>query len=238
MRILVTNDDGIHAEGIRRLAEAATEFGEVWVVAPGQQCSAMSQRITVHGEVCVQPADFPVSGVRSYRVEGTPADCVKIGLLYLMPEKPDFVFSGINNGYNAGYDIAYSGTVGAAMEALMQGVPAIAFSSDPNGEYGVLEEHLKPLTEELLKRETAANEIWNVNFPGCAPEECRGIREVRRTAARPFYLDRYERKELADGGFKLLPIGVRVEEAAGDDDVSAILKNYISIGKIRNYLMG
>ena len=105
MRILVVNDDGIEAAGIVRLAAMAKELGEVWVVAPDAQCSAMSQRITVRGELQLQKRDdFPVDGVEAYSLSGTPADCVKVAVEYLMKEVlPDIVFSGINKGYNVGY---------------------------------------------------------------------------------------------------------------------------------------
>ena len=120
MRILITNDDGINAIGIHKLAEMAKKLGEVWVVAPEGQCSAMSQKITVSDKIRLAKApDFPVSGVKAYRLGGTPADCVKVAVEYLMTEKPDVVFSGINNGYNAGIEVSYSGTVAAAMEALL-----------------------------------------------------------------------------------------------------------------------
>ena len=126
MKILVVNDDSIHAPGIALLAKAAMELGEVTVVAPAHQCSAMSQKITIRGDMRVdQVADFPVPVKAAYMVDGTPADCVKIAMQYLLEERPDYVFSGINDGYNAGFDIAYSGTLGAAFEAVMNGVPAI-----------------------------------------------------------------------------------------------------------------
>lgn len=237
MRILVTNDDGIRAEGIRRLAEVAAEFGEVWVVAPEFQCSAMSQCITVRGGLTVKETAFPVEGVKSYSVGGTPADCVKVGLAYLMPERPDLVFSGVNHGYNAGYDIAYSGTVGAAMEALMQGVPAIAFSNQSNGVYEVLEQYIRPVTRDLLGRPIGANEIWNVNFPGCSLEACRGIREVDGTADRAFFLDSYDRVDAGDGSFTLTPVEEMRREAQEKSDVGALLDNYVTIGKIRNNLI-
>ena len=126
MRIMVVNDDGIESDGIRRLAGMAAELGEVWVLAPRHQCSAMSQRITIRGDMRVDKVrDFPVPVKAAYKVDGTPADCLKIAMQYLLEEKPDYVFSGINDGYNAGFDIAYSGTLGAAFEAVMNGVPAI-----------------------------------------------------------------------------------------------------------------
>ena len=111
-RILVVNDDGIGAEGIVRLAAAAKNLGEVWVVATGQQCSAMSHCSTVRGSLQIRQEDFPVPGVMAYSVAGTPADCVKVGIRHLMQDRPDVVFSGINCGYNVGVDILYSGTVG------------------------------------------------------------------------------------------------------------------------------
>lgn len=237
MRILVVNDDGIRAEGIVRLARLAKEFGEVWVVAPKEQCSAMSQRITVHADLMVRPEEFPVGGVSAYSVEGTPADCVKVALMYLLPEKPDLVFSGINFGYNIGLDIAYSGTVGAAMEAIMQGVPAIAFSNESNGNYEVVEAHMLALTKDLLTREIAANEIWNVNFPGCGLTKYRGIMEVKQAAQSQFYLDHYDKEVYEDGSFRLSAAGLPVTEGAEGTDMRAVLDGYISIGKVRSHVL-
>ena len=128
MRILIVNDDGIRSSGLISLARMAVELGEVWVAAPESQCSAMSHRISVFGAVGVQPEpDFPVNGVKAYSISGSPADCVKVALAYIMKERPDVVFSGINNGYNVGIDILYSGTVGAAMEALRRSL----FQTEP-----------------------------------------------------------------------------------------------------------
>ena len=95
MRILIVNDDGIKAPGIRKLAELSMQLGKVWVVAPKSQCSAMSQRITLFEDIEVTPECYDLDGVRAYSVGGTPADCVKVALEFLMPEKPDIVFSGI-----------------------------------------------------------------------------------------------------------------------------------------------
>ena len=130
MKILVVNDDSVHSPGIALLAKAAMEFGEVTVVAPAHQCSAMSHKISIHDAMKVEKAeDFPVPVKAAYQVTGTPADCVKAALHYILEEKPDYVFSGINEGYNVGFDIAYSGTLGAAFEAVMNGIPAMAFSN-------------------------------------------------------------------------------------------------------------
>jgi len=114
--ILITNDVGIHANGLERLAEAASAYGQVWVIAPDGQRSAVSHSVTLYASVDVFPYDYPIKGVRAFTCSGTPADCVRIGILYLMPAKPDILLSGINFGYNMGSDIQYSGTVGAAFE--------------------------------------------------------------------------------------------------------------------------
>lgn len=123
-RILVSNDDGIHARGLRALAEAVRPLGEVWVVAPERQQSAASHAISIH-----TPVRLKKHGEREFAVEGTPADAVVMGINVLMRESPpDLVVSGINHGPNLAEDVFYSGTVAAAMEGAILGVPAIAFS--------------------------------------------------------------------------------------------------------------
>jgi 5'-nucleotidase len=237
MRILVVNDDGIRAEGIERLARMAAQLGEVWVVAPKEQCSAMSHRITVFGEMVEEKVDFPVAGVQAYSISGTPADCVKIGLEYILPEKPDVVFSGINYGFNVGFDILYSGTIGAAMEALLNGVPAIAYSSDMNGVYEVVEEKLLPITKELLRRSISKNEIWNVNFPGCTMSELKGILEDRIPEQGHFYLNKFIRTELENGGSRLIFSSIPNPIAKEGTDMRAVHENYISIGRVRSSVL-
>lgn len=237
MKILVVNDDGIEAEGIKRLAKMAVQLGEVWVVAPKNQCSAMSHRITVFGAIDVSKEEFPVDGVKAFSITGTPADCVKVGLKYFLPEKPDVVFSGINHGFNVGTDILYSGTVGAAMEALLNGVPAIAFSSESNYVYDLVEEHLLGITKELLSRNIQMNEIWNVNIPGCKVTECRGILEDCLPAQKPFYLDHYEKTDTENGDFQLVACSILAPKAREGTDMRAVQENYISIGKIKNAIL-
>ena len=116
LNILVANDDGIASPGLLRLANAAARLGDVWVAAPAGQCSGMSQRVTIAEKLIVKPVNFPIGVRGAYSVSGTPADCVSAALTLLGELRPDFVFSGINEGCNAGFDIANSGTIGAAME--------------------------------------------------------------------------------------------------------------------------
>ena len=121
--LLVTNDDGIHAAGLAALADALTELGEVWVIAPEREQSACGHALTLH-----RPLRTVSSGERRFAVNGTPSDCVNLGVLGFMPERPAIVVSGINHGGNLGDDVTYSGTVSAAMEATLLGVPAVAVS--------------------------------------------------------------------------------------------------------------
>lgn len=237
-KILVVNDDGICADGIVRLAAAAKKLGEVWVAAPRQQCSAMSHCITVRGSLHVRQEEFPVPGVAAYSVVGTPADCVKVGIHHLMPCRPDVVFSGINCGYNVGMDILYSGTVGAAMEALLNGIPAIAFSEESGGSGEAADAHLLSVAGRLLEEGCAPDEIWNVNFPGCPLRELRGIRENRIPEKTQFYRDNYIVEEHPEGGLRLSVCGILSKTAAPGTDMEAVLERYISIGKIRNTILG
>lgn len=165
MRILVANDDGIRSPGLEHLARMAATLGEVWVVAPDSQCSAMSQRISVFGTLDLQEVpDYPVAGVHAWTVSGSPADCVKVALACVMPEKPDLVFSGINQGYNVGTDILYSGTIGVTMEALANGIPAMAFSTENGEDLRVADAWMLPLVRELLEQPIRPWEMWNLNF--------------------------------------------------------------------------
>lgn len=241
MKILVVNDDSIHAPGIVLLAKAAMELGEVTVVAPANQCSAMSQRITIRGDMRVDKVqDFPVPVKAAYKVDGTPADCLKIAMQYLLEEKPDYVFSGINDGYNAGFDIAYSGTLGAAFEAVMNGVPAMAFSNAMHSPLDIAETYLVDIIRELTEAGQGRVEVWNVNFPAVAPDQLKGILRDRTVAPIQFYSENYRETRLPDGAVALtgqgLPLTEQDETPAGTD-VEAVLRGYISIGKVRSMLM-
>lgn len=241
MKILVVNDDSIHAPGIALLAKAAMELGEVTVVAPANQCSAMSQRITIRGDMRVDKVrDFPVPVKAAYKVDGTPADCVKIAMQYLLEEKPDYVFSGINDGYNAGFDIAYSGTLGAAFEAVMNGVPAMAFSNAMHSPLDIAETYLADIIRELTETGQGRGEAWNVNFPAVAPDQLKGILRDRTVAPIQFYSENYRETRLPDGAVALTGQGsplTEQDETPAGTDVEAVLRGYISIGKVRSMLM-
>ena len=234
MNFLVTNDDGINADGIIRLAQAATEFGEVWVIAPDSQRSAMSHSITLRHSVDAWKVDFPVPGVHAYACSGTPGDCVRIGSLNIVPEKPDHVFSGINYGFNAASDIQYSATAGAAFEAAFQGIHTIAFSEDACEIHEVTERYLKEIIAELLNKPLGVNQIWNVNFPGCQLAECNGILRDRKVSTDAFYVDRYIETTVSEDKVSYMVEGIRNYSALEGTDLKAIFDNYISIGIATN----
>ena len=181
-RILITNDDGIEADGIIRLAETAKEFGDVWIVAPEKQCSAASHSITLRHSIEVHPHDFPVDKVHAFVCTGTPGDCVRVGSLNVMPERPDVVLSGINYGYNVATDIQYSATAGAAFEAEFQGYLAIALSEGACECHEVTDRYLREVLDELLDEDYIPGQIINVNFPGCLLTECKGILRDRKVS--------------------------------------------------------
>lgn len=174
MRILVTNDDGYLANGIQVLAEAARRLGEVHVVAPDREQSATSHSLTLHYPL---RARNTTDGV--HVVDGTPTDCVVLALGELLPEKPDFVLSGINHGANLGDDVLYSGTVAAAMESCILGIPSIAISytgAEPTA-ISAWSNVLTQLLEQLLKREDfPAETLLNINLPPVAPDKIEGVR--------------------------------------------------------------
>lgn len=164
MRILISNDDGYLAPGIIALFHAMKKIADVEVVAPEQNNSAKSNALTLHSPIYIRQAD---NGFRY--VTGTPADCVHIALTGLLGYKPDLVVSGINNGANMGDDTIYSGTVGAAMEAYLMGIPAIAFSQVERG-WGNIEDAAQwalEFVQSMTQRSASTSEPWllNVNIP-------------------------------------------------------------------------
>src|ERR671921_2293723 len=130
-RILVTNDDGVHSEGIKALADALRHLGDVIVVAPIQEASAIGHALTLR-----RPLRIDTVGPKVFAIDGTPTDCVNIAITHVMKDKPDLIVSGINKGWNLGDDVTYSGTVSGALEAALLGVPGIAVSvRATRGEY-------------------------------------------------------------------------------------------------------
>lgn len=235
-KILLTNDDGIRSEGLLRLCQAAQAFGELWVVAPDGERSAASHGITLHRSIDLLPVDYPLPGVHAFSCSGTPADCVRLGCLNVVPGAPDVVLSGLNFGYNSASDTQYSGTVGAALEAAFQGVPGIALSEGCGKCHEVTDFYLPQVLERLLPRPLSGQRIWNVNFPGCPLSECGGILEDRKLSWWTFFRDHYEQIEaLPGGGMRMKVVGeLQTSTEEVDTDFRAILDGYVSIGVLNN----
>jgi len=233
-KILITNDDGITSDGIIRLAKVARDYGEVWVVAPATQRSAASHSISLRDPITVYPAEFPVEGVKAFAISGTPADCVRLGVLNIVPGKPDMVFSGINYGYNVATDLQYSATAGAAFEAAFQNVFAIAFSEGTNDCQAVADRYIREAIDCVIDKPLGYGEIWNINFPGCPVEEVKGILEDRTVSRSCIFVDHYNETKLEDGGMSYMVQGTYQEKAEQGTDLRALFDKYVSIGRVRN----
>ncbi|WP_019123444.1 5'/3'-nucleotidase SurE [Brevibacillus massiliensis] len=186
LRILISNDDGINAIGIKKLVEATLTLSdvEVYVAAPSEEKSGVGHGITYRTPLTSAVHSFYGLPVQAWEVHGTPADCVKAAYYLLLEEdrRPDIVFSGINVGNNLGRDVYYSGTCSAAREAVILGIPSVAFSYDnyfAGDDYGEVEEIVKPLLREFQRRAIEKllppEVFWNVNIPNLPAAEVKGI---------------------------------------------------------------
>ena len=180
MRILLTNDDGIHAPGLALLEKVAAKLSDdVWVCAPTEEQSGAGHSLTLH-----MPVRLREHGERRFSVTGTPTDAINLALRKLFTDrKPDLVISGINNGENLADDVTYSGTISAAMEGALAGIKAIALSQalrDAGHGFAAAEAWAEKVLRPLLTVPIARRTVINVNFPALAPEAVRGIRVVRQ----------------------------------------------------------
>jgi len=175
--ILGTNDDGIEAPGLAALSAAVSYLGDTWGVAPATEQSAMSHALTLHDPLRLRQYDE-----RHFAVTGTPTDAVFFGVLHLLPRKPDLVLSGINRGPNLGDDVSYSGTVSAALEAAVMGIPAVAFSHikpSADSDYQDGAELARGLAAKVLEEGLPDGNYLNVNFPAVPRGEILGVRVTR-----------------------------------------------------------
>lgn len=243
--ILVTNDDGIDSLGLHAVVEALAPIAHVVVIAPDRNRSGVSRSITL-GEV-LQVDEEHVPGARvAFATSGTPTDCVRMGVLGLAGVQPDLVVSGANRGLNVGDDVAYSGTVSAAFDAAMNGLPAIAVSQQTmlrelgyprEGEfdYRAMQAFLVPLVEQVLARRSELPDglVINVNVPGVAPEQVAGV-EIG-SLGRRFYRDRLELHRDEGGRRHYRLYGDDPEHHAGEvgTDIAALGRGAIAVTPLR-----
>ena len=166
--ILITNDDGIHAKGIRLLWESLKEFADLTIVAPSDEQSAKGLAITVRHPLHIQKVNWGHDAEKIWCITGTPADCIKLALNVILEKKPDLIVSGINRGSNLGRNVLYSGTVGAAIEGVLQDVPSIAFSCQDyhiEPDYKTAGMYTPFIVDYVLRHPLPEGTLLNVNFP-------------------------------------------------------------------------
>jgi 5'-nucleotidase len=221
--ILVSNDDGIHAPGIAALATALETAGEVWVVAPDRERSAVGHALTLH-----RPLMAEQLGPRRFAVNGTPSDCVNLALLGLLPVRPHVVVAGVNAGSNLGDDVTYSGTVSAALEAALLGVPGLAVSLiQPSGpaSYRPAARVAARLTRLLLRDPARGATLLNVNVP---PGQPRGLRLTR--LGRRLYSEKVvERRDPRGRRYFWIGVGPPAWDPGEDTDYAAVHSGCVSV---------
>jgi 5'-nucleotidase len=231
MRILVTNDDGINAEGLVHLVNVARMFGDVKIVAPDVQRSACGHGMTMRDPLRVKDAN--VGGIEAHTVDGLPVDCVNVGLTVCWPDGCDLVLSGINDGPNLGFDVTYSGTVAAAMEAAINGIRGVAISMAAfhHGSPFHFETGAKWLGDNwdmLMSLETQRLTFWNVNVPATEGKELKG--HVFCAMGDRVYEDRVVRREDPWGRPYYWQGGVAViNPDQPGTDVEAVVSGYVAI---------
>jgi 5'-nucleotidase len=232
LRILLTNDDGIFADGLTVLRRAFEGLAEIYVIAPDRERSATGHSITVHRPLRVRGAGFKGKGVRGWVVDGTPADCVKLGIEALLPEKPDFLVAGINLGPNVGTDVLYSGTVSAAVEGVINGIPSIAVSlaTHREADFSSAVRFARTLVQEVGQRTVPPGTLLNINVP---PGEPKGVKVTRLGNIR--YANMVECRTDPRGKVYYWMGGEALDLDGNDPDtdVGAVKDGYISVTPVQ-----
>lgn len=229
--ILVTNDDGIVAPGIRTLIEVMKELGDVVVVAPDSPQSAMGHAITINNTLKLEKVTLDKDLSQEYSCSGTPVDCVKIAVNEILNRKPDLCVSGINHGSNSSINVIYSGTISAAVEAGIEGIPAIGFSLldyswDANFE--PIKSYVKQIAQGVLEKGLPEGVILNVNFPKLSKEDIKGIKICRQ--AKAMWQEEFDKRTNPQGKEYYWLTGKFVNLDKGTDTDEWVLENgYISI---------
>ncbi|MHB1126430.1 MAG: 5'/3'-nucleotidase SurE [Bacillota bacterium] len=236
MRILLTNDDGIAAPGLNALREALCGLAsQLFVVAPERERSATGHGITVHKPLRVEEINYGENNCQGWSVSGTPADCVKLALDILLPAHPDLVISGINLGANLGTDVLYSGTVSAAIEGLMAGIPSFAVSLTSNkvgSDFSPAALFARHLVKILFSRELPRETLLNVNVPDVdLPGEIKGVK-ITKLALRRYQNTVEKRLDPRGRAYYWLTGEVFAPEPDDDADVWAVHEQYISVSPI------
>jgi 5'-nucleotidase len=229
--ILVTNDDGITAPGIRTLIKVMNQIGDVVVVAPDSPQSGMGHAITVNDTLYVRKESIDNGPQTEYSTSGTPADCVKLAKHEILDRTPDLCVSGINHGSNASINVIYSGTMSAAIEAGIEGIPAIGFSLCDyswQANFAPFESYIKTIAENVLEHGLPEGIVLNVNFPKAEPTDIKGIKVCRQ--AKSNWAEEFDKRQNPHGKDYYWLTGKFVNLDTGNDtDQWALEHNYISL---------
>lgn len=232
--ILITNDDSVHAKGIKTLTRIACEFGDVVVMAPETNSSGLSQSLTINRPLRVRTV-FEKENLKIYACDGTPTDCVKLASQYFCPRRPDLILSGINHGSNSSINVLYSGTMGAVIEATANGYNAIGFSLlnhslDANFTPGI--PYIRTIISDVLRNGLPENISLNVNIPNLPETELKGMRVC--CEAQASWIDSFEERiDPSRRPYWWLTGKFICENKAVDTDEWALEQGYISIVPIK-----
>lgn len=229
--ILVINDDGITAPGIRTLIKVMNSIGDVVVVAPDGPQSGMGHAITVNSTLFIEKITVDDGPQHEYSCSGTPADCVKLAIREILDRKPDICVSGINHGSNASINVIYSGTMSAALEAGIEGIPAIGFSLcnyNWNANFEACKTAIKTITEQVLKNGLNEGVVLNVNIPDLEEKDLKGIKVCRQ--ARANWEEEFDKRQTPYGKDYYWLTGKFVNLDKGEDtDQWALDHGYVSV---------
>lgn len=229
--ILVTNDDGITAPGIRALIEVMKELGDVVVVAPDSPQSGMGHAITINSMLHLERVYIDEGNQEEYSCSGTPADCVKLAVREILKRKPDLCVSGINHGSNSSINVIYSGTMSAALEAGIEGIPAIGFSLldyNYNANFEVAKKYAKTIAKNALENGIPEQVVLNVNVPNLPEKDMKGIKVCRQAKAN--WEEEFDKRQSPQGKDYYWLTGKFVNLDHGDDtDEWALENGYISV---------
>lgn len=231
-KILITNDDGIFAPGIRALWEAMCEIGDPIVIAPDTEQSAVGHAITLTDPLRVVPVRRS-GGFEGFAVSGTPSDCTKIAIKSILDEKPDLLISGINSGSNVGNNIIYSGTISAATEGTMLGIPSIAISLDSykSDDYRVAKMAAIDMANHVLRHGVPQGTLLNVNIPYCLPGEIKGVKITRQGTQ--YFKDEFDKRTDPRGRtYYWMKGNVVDKDESIEFDGKAVSEKYISVTPI------
>lgn len=229
--ILVVNDDGITAPGIRKLINIASEIGEVVVVAPDSPQSGMGHAITVNSTLFLNKLTSEEEVIKEFSCSGTPVDCVKLAVHEILHRKPDLCISGINHGSNSSINVIYSGTMSAAVEAGIEGIPAIGFSLldyNWNANFEASTKFVRNIIIQVLKNGLPEGVILNVNIPALSENDIKGIKVCRQ--AKAYWAEKFDKRQTPQGKDYYWLTGEFINQDQGEDtDEWALNHGYVSV---------